>query len=233
MAAAVSTPSLPNAATVAAAAALLSRPDGGDIPTSVLAAWAEGGGPVAPLAARALPTRDEEDLRARVKGLLQGTDATIRAHAALGLGRDPEPSAVSLLTNAYAYEEDRSVRRALMRGLSCRHEPQRIATLTLASQLDPDDEVRALARRALMGRCSEPGLAPVAGVEPRRRVVWVVVHENGSVDNARPRALWLVRSDGVAVPMVADPDGVLLVPGVPPGPVRLDFARSQVVDATR
>lgn len=144
VAAAVSTPSLPNAATVAAAAALLSRPDGGDIPTSVLAAWAEGGGPVAPLAARALPTRDEEDLRARVKGLLQGTDATIRAHAALGLGRDPEPSAVSLLTNAYAYEEDRSVRRALMRGLSCRHEPQRIATLTLASQLDPDDEVARL-----------------------------------------------------------------------------------------
>src|SRR5207237_10317111 len=119
--------------------------------TSVLATWAESGGPLAPLAARALPTRDDEALRGRLKRLLEGSDPVVRAHLALGLGRDPEPSAVSLLTNAYRFEEDPQVRRAIIRALSLRTEVQRAAVLTLARDLDPDDDVRALARSALDG----------------------------------------------------------------------------------
>jgi hypothetical protein len=35
----------------------------------------------------------------------------------------------------------------------------------------------------------------------------------------------VVRADGVAVPVVADPDGALLVPGLPPGPASLQLGR--------
>ncbi|MFO0756312.1 MAG: HEAT repeat domain-containing protein [Byssovorax sp.] len=83
----------PSLAILAAQVALLARPDGGSLPTSLLATWAESGGPLAPLAARALPSRDDETLRSRIKRLLEGNDPVVRAHVALGLGRDPEPSA--------------------------------------------------------------------------------------------------------------------------------------------
>ena len=57
---------------MAAGVALLVYPDGGELPTSVLAAWAEAGGPLAALAARALPSRDDDVLRGRLKRLLEG-----------------------------------------------------------------------------------------------------------------------------------------------------------------
>jgi hypothetical protein len=45
------------------------------------------------------------------------------------------------------------------------------------------------------------------------------------VRGAPPRAARLVRADGLAVPVVADPDGVLLVPGLPAGPASLLLGR--------
>jgi cellulose synthase operon protein C len=213
----------PDAITIAAGAALLAHPDGADLPTLLLASWAEGGGPLAPLAARALPSRDDEALRGRIKRLLEGSDPVVRAHVALGLARDPEPSAASLLTDAYRVEEDARVRRAIVRALSKRAEPQRHATLVLARDLDPDDGVRGLARAALGGRDLEPRIRPASGVEPRRSVAWVTVRSNDAGD--APRALRLVRSDGLAVPLVADPDGIVLAPGLPPGPMSVDLDR--------
>ncbi len=212
--------------TVAAGAALLAHPDGGELSTSVLASWAEGGGPLAPLAARALPSRDDEARRGRIKRLLEGTDPTVRAHVALGLGRDPEASAVSLLTGAYRLEEDAGVRRAVVRGLSMRADVQRIATLVLARDLDPDVEVRSLARAALDGRALDPGVRPALGVEPRRGVAWVVIQPNDRAEvTTEARAARVVRADGLAVPAVADPDGALLVPGLPAGPASLALGR--------
>ena len=216
---------------VALGAALLAHPDGGDLPTSVLAAWAEAGGPLAPLAARALPSRDDEALRGRIKRLLEGTDPVVRAHVALGLGRSPEASAVSLLTSAYRLEEDAGVRRAVVRGLSLRAEVQRVATLTLARDLDPDAEVRSLARAALDGRALDPGVRPALGPEPRRSVAWVSIQPNDGRSpleghQAPARAARVVRADGVAVPAVADPDGALLVPGLPAGPASLLLGRA-------
>jgi HEAT repeat protein len=213
---------------VAAGAVLLAHPDGGNLPTAVLAAWAEAGGPLAPLAARALPSRDDEALRGRIKRLLEGSDPVVRAHTALGLGRDPEPSAVSLLTSAYRFEEDAGVRRAVVRALSRRTEVQRLATLTLARDLDPDEEVRALARGALDGRNLEPTLRPALGVEPRRRVAWVAVQPNDGGDgrDLPARGARLVRADGLAVPAVADPDGALVVPGMPLGATSLHLGRA-------
>ncbi|MFT3774558.1 MAG: HEAT repeat domain-containing protein [Minicystis sp.] len=220
-------PQSADAIAIAAGAVLLAHPDGAGLPTPLLAVWAEAGGPLAPLAARALPARDDEALRGRIKRLLEGTDPVVRAHVALGLARDPEPSAVTLLTNAYRFEEDATVRRAVVRALSKRTEAQRIATLELARDLDPDEDVRALARAALDGRDLEPALRPARGIEPRRSVAWIAVRstEPRAAKDAPPRAARLVRADGLAVPALADPDGVLLVPGLPPGPASLLLAR--------
>jgi hypothetical protein len=217
-----------DAIAVAVGAALLAHPDGGSLPTSVLAAWAEAGGPLSPLCARALPARDDEALRGRIKRLLEGTDPVVRAHVALGLARDPEPSAVSLLTSAYRFEEDAGVRRAVVRALSRRTEVQRTATLALARDLDPDDEVRSLARAALEGRALEPGLRPAVGAEPRRAVAWIAIQPNEgrpAAKDAPLRTARLLRSDGLAVPAVADPDGALLIPGMPAGPASLMLGR--------
>ena len=119
------------------------------------------------------------------------------------------------------------MRRAVVRALSRRAEVQRLATLEVARDLDPDDDVRALARAALEGRVLDPGLRPALGAEPRRSVAWVTIQPNdGSPAQDMPqRAARLVRADGLAVPAVADPDGVLIVPGMPAGPASLLLGR--------
>ncbi len=198
----------PRAIAVAAGVGLLADPTGRSVPTSTLAAWAEGGGPLAPLAARALPSRDDDVTRGRIERLLEGSDPVVRAHVALGLARDPEKDAVSLLVRAYRFEDDAQVRSAIIRALSERKEPQRIATLETARALDADDGVRALARAALAGRA----LSPPATLS--QAAAWVSIEDNDAGAAPIARAGRVVRSDGVAVPFVADPDGVLLVPGL-------------------
>src|SRR5262249_42079530 len=177
---------------VAAGVALLGDPSGGAIATSQLAAWAESGGPLAPLAARALPLRDDDVTRGRIKRLLGGSDAVIRAHVALGLAWDREPDAVSLLTAAYRFEEDAVVRRAIVRALSQRREIQRSATLVLARDLDADPDVRSLARSALQGR-----VLKLVAMPQGAKVAWVsiIANDADAVSSVRGRAARIVRSD--------------------------------------
>ncbi|XXY53012.1 HEAT repeat domain-containing protein [Sorangium sp. So ce269] len=206
----------PDAAAISAGVALLAAPRGGAVATSRLAALAEAGGPLAPLAARALAARDDEVIRGRLKRLLEGSDPVVRAHVALGLGSDPMPDSVSLLARAYRFEDDAAVRRAIVRGLSRRAEVQRRRVLEAARDLDPDEGVRALARAALSGvdrRALDAPSALATGV------VWVAIvpNDRSAAASASSRPARLVRPDGLAVPVVADPDGVILVPGVPPG----------------
>ncbi|WP_437776599.1 HEAT repeat domain-containing protein [Sorangium sp. So ce1097] len=216
----------PDAAAISAGVALLAAPGGGAVATSRLAALAEAGGPLAPLAARALAARDDEVIRGRLKRLLEGSDPVVRAHVALGLGGDPLPDSVSLLARAYRFEDDPAVRRAIVRGLSRRTEVQRGRVLAAARDLDPDEGVRALARAALAGNPRDPRApsAPARALDAPRPalatgVVWVTIvpNDRSAAASAASRPARLVRPDGVAVPVVADPDGVLLVPAVPPG----------------
>lgn len=202
---------------VAAGVALLTRSDGAELPTSTLLAWAEAGGPLAPLAARALPSRDAEPLRGPLKRLLEGSDPVVRAHVALGLAWDPEPSAVSLLATAYRFEDDASVRRATVRALAARAELLAAATLNLARALDPDEGVRALARAALKGAEKSP--RPLASSEAPAdpETAWITITGTGEGVPLGPAAARLVRGDGLAIPLVADADGGLLVPGLAPG----------------
>ncbi|WP_437709935.1 HEAT repeat domain-containing protein [Sorangium sp. So ce448] len=207
----------PDAAAISAGVALLAEPGGGAIATSRLAALAEAGGPLSPLAARALAARDDEVVRGRIERLLEGSDPVVRAHVALGLGSDPMPDSVSLLARAYRFEDDPAVRRAIVRGLSRRTEVQRRRVLVAARDLDPDEGVRALARAALSGAdaraLDRPRSALATGV------VWVAIvpNDRSATGSASSRPARLVRPDGLAVPVVSDPDGVLLVPAVPPG----------------
>lgn len=212
----------PSKIAIASAVGLLANPGGRNVPTSTLAAWAEGGGPLAPLAARALPVRDDDVTRGRIKRLLEGTDPVVRAHVALGLGADPEKDAVSLLVEAYRFEDDAQVRAAIVRALAERKEAQRKETLETARSLDPDDGVRALARAALAGRKLAPSVTTAS-----QAAAWIAIEDNDAGTGPTARAGRVVRSDGVAVPFVADPDGVLLVPGLPHQKFNLQLASDE------
>ena len=212
----------PSGVAVAAGVALLADPDGGPLSTTTLAAWAEGPSPLAPLAARALPSRDDEVVRPRIKRLLASSDPVVRAHAALGLGRDPERDAAAVLAGAYRFEEDAAVRRAIVRALSRRTEVQRRAVLELARDFDPDEGARALARAALAGRVLDHTSPATLDGEPAvtgPAIAWISILPNhaSAARAAEARPARLARSDGLAVPVVADPDGVLVVPGLSEG----------------
>lgn len=217
---------------VALAMALAASPYAADaLPTGTLAELADGGGAVAPVAARALGLRDGEAIAPRLARLLASGDPVVRAHAARGLALSPSPDAVSRLVAAYTFETDAAVRRAVVRALSRRTEPQRRRTLELAASLDPDAETRESARLALAGQTIDDGVFAPHGRSPAPRVhvgPYVAFIALASNDPARAsaaaRAARLVRSDGLALPVVADPDGALLVAGLPPGEATLSLS---------
>jgi hypothetical protein len=201
---------------------------GGDpedsITTTTLVDRAESGGADAALATFALARRADEDNARKVGQLLGARDAVLRTHAARGLGVAHLSDATGRLANAYAYETDTDVRRALIGALAARtkdaNAPLRKQTLELAASLDPDGPVRQAAKRALDGVTTP--FAPSANTE----VVWLrVTAENGGPPPAGdPYVGSLVRSDGLAVPLAFDDEGYVLVPGVPPGDARLVLA---------
>lgn len=200
---------------------------GGDpddsLTTTTLVDRAESGGADAALATFALARRADDATAQKVGQLLASRDPIVRAHAARGLGAAPLADATGRLAEAYAYETDADVRRALVGALAARtrdaNAPLRKQTLETAAQLDPDGPVRQAARRALDG---VP--APFAA-SPRTEVAWLrITADNGGAPAGEPYVGSLVRSDGLAVPVAFDEDGYAVVPGVPPGDARLVLA---------
>jgi HEAT repeat protein len=198
-------PDAPRAHREALALGLLARPDGGRLSSRTLLAWVEEGGACAPLAARALAARDDEATRGSVERLLRSGSPQLRSHAALGLGRSPNADAAGRLADAYTFETEPSVRRAILRALSWRREPQRNAPLRLAA-LDPDATARSIARGALRGQHAPEQASGDL-------VAWLRVE-----GVTEPTALRWERPDGLVLPAVTDPDGTLLVPGLPASP---------------
>lgn len=199
----------------------------GDVTTLTLFDRAQAGEADAPLAALALAERDPGDrsgqgFEPRVSGLLRAPDPLVRAHAALGLGRSAAPSAVGRLASVYAYEPNADVRRAAVAALANRHgdeenAPARVATLELAARLDPDAAVRWTAARAL-------AKAPPAAPATPREVTWLRVAAEPGQPLLKDVLGTLIRSDGLALPIVFDDDGYAVIPGVPPGAGRLVLA---------
>ncbi len=212
-------PEAPSPLAVAAGVALWSPALADRVPRETLLRLAETGGPLAPLAARALPRRDDGTIGARVDALLDGTDPSVRVAVALGFADAPEGDVSARLGRAYAGEEDVRVRRALVWVLAGRGEPQRERYLRWARDLDPDHEVRALARGALQGR-TRPSLV---GARPVAHAA-LVTEVRAAGGTSAVQSLRLVLPSGVALPVVSAADGGLVVPGVPFGRTEVELA---------
>jgi hypothetical protein len=198
-----------------ALASALAAPDAADlVSTQTLLELYERGAAEGYLAAYALARRDSEALRPRLRELLAAEDPTLRAHVALGLGASADASVVGLLEEAYRSEAEPRARRAIVAALAMRPERARERTLELAAVLEPDDATRALARRALprLGLAAEPARSAGEGA------AWLKL-----VPEPRDaRAVALVEtSGGLALPLVADPDGTVTVTGLPAGEVHV------------
>lgn len=201
---------------------LLSGDRGDRVTTTTLLDRAESGGADAPLATYVVARRADQKLAPKIERLLASKDAVIRAHAARGLGAAPLADATGRLAEAYRYETDAEVRRAIVAALAMRtvdaNAASRKRTLEIAAQLDPDGVVRQTARRA------QAGAAVTFGEPDVRETAWLQITLDGGAPPRTAYAGSLVRSDGLAVPLVFDEDGFALVPGVPPGEARLVLA---------
>lgn len=194
-------------------------------PMSSLLESMRSGRPDAMPATLALARRADEVAADVLEQALASRDPVIRAHVARGLGLSAAPEAPGRLSEVYAWEADVEVRRAVIDALSVqpstRSSPAVARTLALAAALDPDALVRWTARRALSG-------APSAGLDGEaasaREVAWIRIAAAPGAVALRDETGLLVRSDGLAVPIVFDDDGYALVPGIPPGEARLRLA---------
>jgi hypothetical protein len=179
------------------------------IPTATLLALVDDETPAAPLAARALASRDEDGTRDTVDALLASDDDAMRLHAALGLGRSPNTDAAGRLAAAYRFEVNPRVRWAIVSALSGHAAPIARHTLGLAAALDPDRATRSVARLALHGERFE---APPVGHDVQ---LFQGAAGDGLTKKAHPLS---VRTPaGMDLPVVSGPDGVAVVAGLPEG----------------
>ena len=213
--------------------------------TAQLAAWAESDEALAPLAVLALGTREVAAQERQLGRFLESPDPVLRAHAALALALSPLASAASRLDEAWRFEERGPVRRAIVVALARRTEPERLDVLTLASRLDPDADVREAARLALAGDRGELPF-PVgqlgAGCAGRSlslgtcQVAWIALSPTSAAPSGQLQGDIAGRSGsyhdptGLALPVVSDPDGALLLPGVSRGPASFRLASSSSWD---
>lgn len=196
------------------------------VPSDVLLDLIEARGLGAPLAARALAARDSRSLRPKLLAMLSNDDALFRSHVALGLGYSHENSALGVLTNAYRFETDANVRLAIVRALAVRTEAARTRTLRLARDLDASPSVRQAATLALASAVPAP---ESSGSES----LWLelgAAELGAAAGPARAHGALVITASGLALPAFADPDGVLLVPGLESGPFELRLATEARTD---
>ncbi|MEB2325038.1 MAG: HEAT repeat domain-containing protein [Sorangiineae bacterium] len=182
------------------------------LPTRALLAGVEEDELRAPIYAYALAVRDDATVRERVSELLASGDVMVRRATALGLAASARPDATGLLEDAYRFETDPLVRRALVTSLGSRGAGQR--TLALAAALDGEAAVREAARRALGPRVAPP----LDG----RGVAWLVVE--GPPRAVAGRRALVFPASGPPRAARADSDGLLVVTGLPPGPFEVRLA---------
>jgi len=191
------------------------------IATSTLFERAQAGGPDAPLAAMALGQRAGNAPTQWIETLVGSPDPVIRAHAARGLGRSQTLDATARLVQAFAWETEAEVRRAIVGALVAgddgRDAQGSRQTIELAATLDPDPAVRWLASH-------DRSYGKIVNGEPGREVAWIRLVAAYQAELPSNAIALLVRSDGTAIPIAFDDDGYALVPGVPAGESRLRLA---------
>ena len=184
------------------------------VSTSTLFEWAETPATSAPVFARLLGSRDAESVRPRIERLLFSGDPDVRAQMAIGLGESTQPSVVSLLARAYAFEQDPVVRRAVVTGIASVHAKRRTVVgrrwLETAEMLDPDTIVRATAHRGLSGNRRFP-------IEQGEHMLWLRVGTGSDDGMTGVYAVRVVLPDGSTISAVTAPDGEVLIPSMAPG----------------
>jgi HEAT repeat protein len=187
------------------------------VPSPLLLELSHAAGPGSALAAAALAARKDADLLPLIRELLASGDPWLRAHTLFGLARASAPDALGLIEGAYRFEPEASVRYAAVVALSRRSESVRMRTLRLAAELDASATVREAARLALSGHALGDG---VSGNE----TAWLELLENPDTGPALTPAAAVRFGDGLALPVVADPDGVAVLAGIDPAPAGVRLA---------
>jgi HEAT repeat protein len=218
-------------ATRTALAVALAAPAGAleAVATHQLHAWADGDDPSAPLAIAALGAREEPGDERRLARWLESEDPARRLHAALALASSPLPNAAGRLADAWRFEPNAAVRRAIVAALAQRPEPLRAKALALAAKVDPDPEVREAAALGLLGRLPSPLGRERCG-RGACHVAWIslVPSAAASASVVGARQGTLTDASGVSLPVVSDPDGALVVVGIAPGAASFRLASSRV-----
>lgn len=187
------------------------------LPTPLLLELAHAAGPGSLLAAAALAARKDAELLPLVRELVTSGDPWLRAHTLLGLSRAADPDVLGLIENAYRFEPDAAVRRAAVVALSRRQEPVKARVLALAADLDASAEVREAARLALTGHLLRDG-----AVGPE--TAWLELPKTPGLDAASVPAVLVQSAGGLALPALADPDGVVALANLDPAPLRVRLA---------
>jgi hypothetical protein len=202
--------------TAAALALALARPGAERaVPSHRLMELVERGGGAAFLAARAIAARNEPRFRDLLNDFLAQGERWLQAHVALGLGSADEAATTAILVEAYRFETDSTTRRSVVLALASREGAARRQTLQHAATLDPDVGVRSAARLVLEG--VRIGVDAVGN-----GAAWLSVEAAGG---ARPAASAAVlTAAGLALPVIADPDGAIVLLGLPAGPIDLRVA---------
>jgi hypothetical protein len=187
-----------------AASACLATATGRElVSTSVLWSLVAEAGPARLLALRALAARDDPGIAGALGSLLADPDPWVRAHVARGLGESDDASAVGLLVARLALEADEGVRHAIVIALGARRGVAASTWLTRAARLDPSPRVRSAARLALSG-------VALGDPPPGRELLWLELHA------AQPDAAVLLEiAPGLAIPVLADPSGVVVASALP------------------
>ncbi|HEY6077436.1 MAG TPA: HEAT repeat domain-containing protein [Polyangiaceae bacterium] len=187
------------------------------VPTPLLLDLIHDAGPGSLLAAAALSSRKDAELLPLIRELLTSGDPWLRAHALLGMARASDADVLGLLEGAYRFEPDASVRHAAIVALSHRAEPVKQRCLRLAAELDGDAAVRKAARLALAGHGL--ALAPLGD-----ETVWLELSSNPGLPPQTLLGAQLRSGSGLALPALADPDGVVALAGVDPASVSIRLA---------
>lgn len=187
------------------------------VPTPVLLELTHDAGPASLLAAAALSARKDAELLPLIRELLGSADPWLRAHTLLGLSRARAADVLGLIEGAYRFEADESVRHAAIVALSRRPEAVKQRTLRLAAELDGARAVRQAARLALSGHALGDGNLGLDSI-------WLELLRTPGLEGSSLPAAQVRVGFGLALPLVADPDGVVAMAGVDPAALSVRLA---------
>jgi hypothetical protein len=162
-----------------------------------------------------MAARNEPRYRDLVTDFLAQGERWLKSHVAIGLGAADETATTAILVEAYRFETDPDTRRSVILGLASREGAARRQTLRRAATLDPDVGARSAARLVLEG--VRIGVDAVGN-----GTAWLALESAGGV--RPPASAAILTAAGLALPVIPEPDGTIVLLGLPAGPIDLRVA---------